>query len=308
MQNSALISVVIRTFNRKAYLLEAIESVRNQTYRNFEIIVVDDGSGDGTIEMLNSMPEIRLIRQNRNGYIMALNKGIAAARGEFVAILDDDDMWDKKFLESCLTGFQEYPDAAMVYSDYRYFFNNDAAKLFAPRGMPCRNDLFSSLIYSNFIPIDAALIRTSVFDITGLFDEGLKSHDDWDMWLRILINGLELRRVSGPLVKIRKHGKAMTDDKLNMFSGALHVLKKHQQSFPAKYRKDIKSSLDRLANIVAVIMASSGNRSEAQDSLAESIKGGNYKGMLYYLIILILPSRMIRKLVGSYNDYLLKRA
>lgn len=303
-----MVSIIIRTYNRKDYLIQALNSVKQQTFRDYEIIVVDDGSTDGTIDLIESISEIKLIKQNRGGYIKALNRGIQEASGEHIAILDDDDLWSNAFLDRCLSVFNEHPDTFVVCCDYRYFYDDNIDKLFMAENKHRTDDVLGSLIRANFIPIDSALIRKKSFEHVGMFDEELTSHDDWDMWLRMAIAGFKFKFIPEPLVKIRKHGHGMTADKHNMFAGALCVLEKYKESMPSQYNKKMQLSLDRLSNILAVIIISEGKRSEGVKLLLKSINRGSYRGILYLFAASLFPDVAINKFIKLYSKLLLKKS
>jgi glycosyltransferase involved in cell wall biosynthesis len=300
-----MVSVIIRTYNRKLYLVEALESVRHQTCKDYEIIVVDDGSTDGTRELLESMDDITLVKQSRSGIVKTLNKGLRVAKGDYIAILDDDDLWESNFLEKCLDIFDKHPEAAIVYSDYNYFYDNDKDKFFHVRKQIAHDNLFESLIHANFIACQATVIKRNVFDVTGLFDENLVSHEEWDMWLRMAIVGLEFKHVSEPLVKIRKHPSGITTNKLTMFRGALSVLEKHKNLMPQQYCKNLNVSINKLSNILAVITIAMGERSEGIKMLYANLLNGNNKSLLYLLTVSLLPSLILRWLINLYEKSLL---
>ncbi|MCK5346001.1 MAG: glycosyltransferase [Candidatus Heimdallarchaeota archaeon] len=297
--------MIIRTYNRRLYLVEALESVRDQTCKDYEIIVVDDGSTDGTRELLESMDDISLIKKNRSGIVKTLNQGVMSAKGDYIAILDDDDLWESDFLEKCLDIFDKHPDAAIVYSDYNYFYDNDTDKLFHVRKQIAHDNLLGSLIYANFIVIPAAVIKRNVFDETGLFDENLLSHEEWDMWLRMAIAGLQFKYISEALVKIRKHPSGITTNRLRMFQGALSVLEKYKNVVPSKYRDNVDTSINRLSNILAVLTIAMGKRSEGIKDLYENSLNGNFKSFLYLLTVSFLPATILRRVITLYEKSLL---
>lgn len=300
-----MVSVIIRTYNRRLYLVEALESVRHQTCKDYEIIVVDDGSTDGTRELLESMDDISLIKKNRSGIVKTLNQGVMSAKGDYIAILDDDDLWESDFLEKCLDIFDKHPDAAIVYSDYNYFYDNDTDKLFHVRKQIAHDNLLGSLIYANFIVIPAAVIKRNVFDETGLFDENLLSHEEWDMWLRMAIAGLQFKYIPEALVKIRKHPSGITTNRLRMFQGALSVLEKYKNVVPSKYRDNVDTSINRLSNILAVLTIAMGKRSEGIKDLYENSLNGNFKSFLYLLTVSFLPATILRRVITLYEKSLL---
>ena len=180
-----LVSVVIPTYNRCNWLSRAIESVLHQTYSPFELIVVDDGSTDGTPELLEAYGDgIRVIRKENTGVSGARNAGIRAAKGELIALLDSDDRWLPEKLEHQVAFFKASPRAMICQTEEIWIRNGIRVN---PKR---RHRKFSGMIFERTLPLclvspSAVMMRAALFREVGLFDEDLPACEDYDLWLRI---------------------------------------------------------------------------------------------------------------------------
>jgi len=180
-----LVSVVIPTYNRCDRLTGAIESVLQQTYAPLELIVIDDGSTDGTADLLKGYGDgIRVIRQENRGVSGARNTGIRAAKGGLIALLDSDDQWLPKKLEHQVAYFQASPRAMVCQTEEIWI---RGGKRVNPK---YRHRKFSGMIFEKTLPLclvspSAVMMRASLFQEVGLFDEDLPACEDYDLWLRI---------------------------------------------------------------------------------------------------------------------------
>ncbi len=183
-----LVSVVIPTFNCADFLVEAIRSVLAQTYEDYEIIVVDDGSTDHAEAALRPFGNrIRYIRQEPGGPSVARNRGILKARGELIAFLDADDLWRPTKLARQVEYLNHHPEAVLVYTDFTRGpnpgSNNDSRlRAYKPRDSA---DPFHALLEENFIATPTVMVRREALARSGLFDPTLKGSEDFDLWLRL---------------------------------------------------------------------------------------------------------------------------
>jgi len=222
------ISVIIRTYNRSRYLKEAIESVLRQTYTNFELIVVDDGSTDGTRTVAEQYGgRIRYVCQAHAGVSAALNTGIAHSTGACLAFLDDDDLWRERMLERAVRALESAGgETGVVYVGSRYFVGNDTTRLIDPGWVGRSGDIFDLLIEENCIPINAVLIRRRCLEAVGGCDAALGGYEDWDLFLRIALAGFYYCHLDDPLALIRVHPAHQSSDTLMMKRDALAVVSK----------------------------------------------------------------------------------
>ncbi|MDF1877431.1 glycosyltransferase [Sulfurimonas sp. SAG-AH-194-L11] len=180
------ISVIIPSYNRDEFLQRAIESVLKQTYQALEIIVIDDGSTDNTSIIVQKFPNIKYIYQKNSGVSSARNLGIANACHEWLAFLDSDDEWVTNKLEEQVSFHKDYSETFVSYTDeiwIRDDINVKIPKKFQKLGL----DVFmENLSFCNIAP-SSVLIHKSIFESVGTFDESLEVCEDYDLWLRILL-------------------------------------------------------------------------------------------------------------------------
>ncbi len=180
-----LVSVILPTFNRAWSINQAVDSVLAQDYPALELIVVDDGSTDNTLELLEQYNnDIIVLKQANMGVSAARNTGIRKSRGEFIALLDSDDMWDKRKISCQVDFFTEHPDAMICQTEEIWIRNgrrvNPRIKHKKPSGM-----IFEPCLNMCLISPSAVMMKRTVFDMKGFFDEAMTVCEDYDMWLRI---------------------------------------------------------------------------------------------------------------------------
>lgn len=185
------VSVIIPTYNRARLVVEAVETVLSQTFRDFELIVVDDGSTDGTVEALARFadPRLRVVALEHRGMPGAWVSGLERARGEYVARLDSDDRWLPHCLGRLVSLAERNPSAAVVYGRARAI---DAAGRPQPQltgnPEPFPGRTLVSILYGDFVPQIAALVRrTALRDFSG--DESVAGAGDWDLWVQLAGRG-----------------------------------------------------------------------------------------------------------------------
>jgi glycosyltransferase involved in cell wall biosynthesis len=225
---SKLVSVVIPTYNRRHLVVEAIESVLAQTYRPLEIIVVDDGSTDGTEEELSRFKDkLRYLRQENRGPSAARNLGIRAATGEFVALLDSDDLWEPAKIEKQVALMERSPQVGVVFCEIQRLnvTTGETVVRHCPRDL--RGDLRRELLRRNCVigSDSAVVVRRACFDQIGVFDEGLQQAEDWDLWIRISRH-FHYDFVAEPLVTIRTHGDNLHQQVRVMHEYQLEVIRR----------------------------------------------------------------------------------
>jgi cellulose synthase/poly-beta-1,6-N-acetylglucosamine synthase-like glycosyltransferase len=208
------VSVVIPAYNCAKYLPTALESVLAQTYRDFEIVVVDDGSTDDTESVIRGYaPAVRYLKTANSGPASARNRGIRASVGEYVAFLDADDWWEPKKLEAQVHELKQDADAALAYSDMCVHCEDGSTNPSFLKSRPFARSgyVFDQLMESQFIFPSAALIRRRCLESVGLFDESLHSLEDCDLFLRLCYER-KVVLVGEPLVHRRQRGGGLTSN------------------------------------------------------------------------------------------------
>ncbi len=181
----ASVSVVIPTYNRVHLLERSLDSALGQTLAADEIIVVDDGSTDNTVATLKSMyPEVKLIQQDNLGVSAARNTGISAARHEWIALLDSDDVWHENKLERQITALKDAPEYLICHSD-EIWIRNGVRVNQMNKHKKAGGHIFQHCLPLCAISPSAVLIHRSLFEEIGLFDETLPACEDYELWLRI---------------------------------------------------------------------------------------------------------------------------
>lgn len=180
-----LVSVIIPTYNRIPLLLEAVDSVLKQTFVDFELIVVDDGSSDGTEKALNSYRD-RLVYhfQNNQGVSAARNQGIQMTRGKWIALLDSDDLWLPEKLETQIRFLSQNPEALICQTEEVWIRNGRRLNPLK-KHQKVSGDIFVSSLRLCLVSPSAVIIKKDLFERVGCFDEELPACEDYDLWLRI---------------------------------------------------------------------------------------------------------------------------
>ncbi|MCE5244835.1 MAG: glycosyltransferase [Syntrophobacteraceae bacterium] len=201
-----VISVIIPTWNRREQLLEAVASVLAQRCAEMEIIVVDDGSTDGTAEALESFgSRVACLYQPRAGVSAARNRGIEASRGEWLAFLDSDDLWLPEKLSAQMDFFSRHPEAGICQTEEVWIRNG---RRLNPKNYHRKPEgrCFPLLLERCLVSPSAVMIHRNVFEEVGLFDESLPACEDYDLWLRIGCR-MPIGLVKRPLV-VKRGGHA----------------------------------------------------------------------------------------------------
>lgn len=237
MTEQQRISIVIPSYNAAHFLPKAIESIRRQTSRVDEVIVVDDGSSDDTEQVIKSLgDDIIYIRQNNSGVSTSRNKGIKKAGGDFIAFLDADDIWLPQKVERQLEVFARHPHAGLVACDRAEIDNEDnviLASLFKKQGL---HDLFvelagrpipnvlSKLIRTNFIPTSSVIVRKSALEKVGDFDTTIRYGEDLELWARIAME-FDIVCLPDVLTHYRRHDENATNATEKLLLDMVRVMK-----------------------------------------------------------------------------------
>lgn len=203
-----LITVVIPAYNAERYLEETLASVRAQTFSDYEILVIDDGSSDRTTEIAAGFSGVTLLLQKNQGAAAARNTGIRAANGTYVAFLDADDIWFPSKLEKQAAHLLAHPRTAWTYTD-ALVFDEPTRRTICRIGKRVRlheGNILRPLLLRCFIPSATPVVKRTVLTEAGLFDEVRSRNvaEDWNLWLRIAERHAATL-IDEPLAMIRRH-------------------------------------------------------------------------------------------------------
>jgi glycosyltransferase involved in cell wall biosynthesis len=217
------VSVVVPCYNGEKYLSESLASVLAQTFRDLEVIAVDDGSNDRSKEVVLAFEDqrVRLVEHDRNrGIAAARNTGVRHARGEFVAFLDQDDLWypeklskQVRILDGDVDG-----DIALVFSNReilsqgKRFVNPEDRKFPHPINKVTTREVLKAFLRTNFVPLISVVVRRGCFEKAGLFDETIRSGvDDFEFCVRLAMTGYRFAHIDEVLVTRREHEDNFSD-------------------------------------------------------------------------------------------------
>jgi glycosyltransferase involved in cell wall biosynthesis len=204
-----LVSVIIPTHNRASLIGQTLDSVARQTFRDFEVIIVDDGSTDDTAKLVRNRDETyRYVYQEQRGASAARNLAVREARGQLVAFLDSDDLWLPEFLGEVVGAIQVQPDAALGYSDFRTM-DAYGRILRGHRKRQHGGRVTSKLFASIFIHTSCVVAKREVILDGGGFDVRLEATEDYDLWLRLSLK-YPFVSVPKPLCLRRTHNGSLS--------------------------------------------------------------------------------------------------
>lgn len=253
------VTIIIPAYNRADLIGEALNSVFAQTYRDFEIIVVDDGSTDDTVRVLKPLMEqggIQYIYQDNQGESSARNRGIAEAKGQYIAFLDSDDLFEPTRLEIQIQYFRDHPHVGLVHSGFTKFDNNSDDLGYRDTSW------FTGMIYpqillhwTTLIPPSTVLIPKKVFEVIGPFDKSLRIGPDLDMWRRIA-RKYSFGSINKSLTRVRVHSGNMSGDKMKVPDEFTKYLNKAFIDDPDLSARFKKRSFSRMFSTMALNLLS----------------------------------------------------
>lgn len=230
-----LVSIIIPCYKQGKYLPECIESIKSQTYKNWEIIIIDDGSPDETEiifhKISSEIKNIRYIKKNNGGLSSARNAGLLICKGEYIQFLDADDLLEPNKIEFQINFLSNNIGTDIVYGNAKYFDDAESTKIYrsnlsidAPnidwidRLALSSGSTLNKIINGNLFPVCAAILRKKVFYRVGLFNEALSSHEDWEIWVRMALQNaiFNYKRRENTDALIRVHPNSLSQNKKNM--------------------------------------------------------------------------------------------
>ncbi|MBD2095223.1 glycosyltransferase [Trichocoleus sp. FACHB-591] len=263
-----LVSVIIPAFNSEKTVRETIDSVLHQTLSNVEIIVINDGSQDSTLEVAASISDVRLkiFSYSNAGVSASRNRGLIHASGDYIAFLDADDLWTPDKLQTQLEAFQNHPKAVVAYSWTDWI--DESGQFLRPGGHITENgDVHKQLLLRDFIESGSnpLILKQALIEVGG-FNETLSAAADWDMWLRLaaryefvavpsaqVLYRVSAQSMSANVWKMEAESKQVIERAFTQVPGSLSL---KRQVLAQRYQyltlKALEGSLDRYRGITAV--------------------------------------------------------
>lgn len=196
------VSVLIPTYNRALYVCDAIESVLSQSYGDYEIVVVDDGSTDGTAELVRRYPNVRYVRQNNMGIPCARNRALAESRGELITWLDSDDLYTQDKLEKQVAYLDTYQECQIVFCLPKLFSDIPFGSMTTRQKLMIQGDSVSRIYLAG------ACIRRTLYDLIGGYNESYDVMEDTEWEVRCRLNGINLAHCIDEYLYMRRVHKA----------------------------------------------------------------------------------------------------
>ncbi|MCW3169851.1 glycosyltransferase [Chryseobacterium sp. 09-1422] len=222
------ISIIIPYYNGEDYIRETLKSVYEQTYQNFEVIIVNDGSERTALDVIEKsavFKNLKIIHQDNKGQSSARNNGVQSAIGKYILFLDCDDLIEKTFLEKTHSILSKKPEVRVCYTKGKFFEKTDREWVLQPF------NTFDFLI-ENCIPI-TALIYKEDFEKAGGFDTQLNYYEDWDFWISLIEMGIKVHKIDEFLFfyRIRNTTDSLTntsiDNSSRLSDNFFEIYKKH---------------------------------------------------------------------------------
>jgi len=232
-KTNPLVSVITPTFNRADFIEHAVNSVLKQTYSNFELFIVDDGSTDDTRKRLDNAledPRVHYLYQPNQGQSVARNRGITESKGDFICFLDSDNAWFPNKLERSLLEFESFPEAHVVYGD-NILIDEHSAEIGRDNMKRYSGRITHHLLKDNFVSMNTTMTRRHCFDEMGGFNESDRVAEDYEMWLRFSTK-FEFRYMPELLGFYREMENQISSDKRQRFEGNERLLLKFLERYP----------------------------------------------------------------------------
>ena len=264
------VSVVIPTYNRAHLIGRAIKSVLNQTYQDFEIIIVDDGSTDNTEEVVKSFNDerIRYIQHKKSrGSAATRNTGIKASKGKYIAFQDSDDEWLLGKLQKQMEIFKNAEKkVGVVYTGFWRIENGKKIYIPSFKVKQKKGDIHKEILKGNFISPQTTVVKKECFHVSGMFDEQLVSRHDWELWIRIS-KKWHFEFIDEPLVNVYRTPDSISVTQKVALTGWKPVLEKHYEEF----KKDRKL-LARYLYSIGDLLCQIGEIDQGRDYLLRALR------------------------------------
>lgn len=300
-ENQPKVSVIVPTYKRNEELARAVESVVNQTYNDWELIVINDDPLTDIDEILPADSRItHLQHQENKGAPVARNNGILESNGEYIALLDDDDQWKPRKLELQINRFEQLDeDFGLIYTGRDIIQDSGNVETYIPNK---EGWVHEKLLHQNFIPSETPLIRRECFSCVGLFDPAFQSEQDFDLWLRIA-KKYKIGAVHESLaVSYKNHENRISTNQERKYHGRKQLLRKHQSSFESN--PIALSKQQRRVGLAAV--RSDRTLEGATQLMCSFCRNPRNVSLLVYLTMCLFP-HSIRERLFKFRDILIQQ-
>ena len=271
------VSVVLTCYNGVRWISRAIESILAQTYRDFELVMIDDGSTDNSKEIASSYlfdERVRYIYQENKGFSAALNRGIKESSGNIIGFICQDDLWVPSKLELQVKYLHEHKDVDLVHSNY--YSIDSKGRLIEVRyvKIPCfssKEKVVKQLFLNNFIGFETVLVKRKCLDKVGFFDECMVGFSDHDMWMRVA-GDFNIGYLDLPLVKKRQHEFQLSKVRIeDVLKDEFLMAKKAIDRYPF-LKRVIGKKIASLYYAWGIALLQKGNNKEAKQKFIKAIK------------------------------------
>ena len=272
------VSVILPCYNGTQWIADTVNSVLGQTYRNFELIVIDDGSTDNSKEIVSSYlcdERVRYIYQENRGFSAAINRGIKESSGDLIGFIGQDDLWLHDKLELQVEYLNNHNDVDLVHSSF--FVIDPQGRIIGIRNVEIPNvsskrKFIEKLFLGNFIGFETVLVKRECFDKVGFFDERMVGFSDHDMWLRISGSFNTEGYVNLPLVKKREHEFQLSKVRMEaVLKDEFIIVRKAIERYPF-LKKLERKKLASLYYIWGTELLRKGKDKEAKQKFLKSIR------------------------------------
>lgn len=303
------VSIIMPAYNAGPYIRESLNSIFAQTYKHYEVIVVDDGSTDDTKSILKEYSGVCCLHTNRSGPAAARNLGIKNCDGELIAFLDSDDIWRPEKLAKQVGAMIASPEIGLIFTESGFFNRNGVfMSSLGKKQRLMEGDIVQNIFWKSGVGTPTVMVRRSVFDQVGYFEEGLICSEDDNMWMRIA-NNVKVILLDEQLVLIRARDNSLSQTKGNIFAG----VKGHLELLETKY-PELRVRLGNLVEMKHALLHTSqglenlelNRRREARQEFSEAIR---YRPMnvtnYIYWCVTFMPS-LILYLLRSFKRRFVK--
>ena len=311
-----LISVIIAAYNGEKTIVETIDSVLNQTYKDFEIIAIDDGSSDNTRELIREIADdrVKLFPYENGGVAKARNRGLSHAKGNYICFLDHDDLWTEDKLAKQVSALEQSPDAGAAYSQTTNMYSEEEPTRYVPSpAIHFEGDVYRDILLSNFVGSGSnIMVRREAVESVGEFDPAPTSNEDWDYYIRL---AAKWHFVVVPEYQIiyRHTANSMSSQVSRLVDGGIVLADKAFKPAPKDLQHFKNSFLfNHLAYCAALYMENYNNsRGQDKKSLAQAYrtlinalryspsaiaKTSTIKTIFKLISVSILPPALVKKL------------